>query len=145
MKSIDNYINERLNPRHLGPTYVPGSPCDVIGSPCWEFEAGGRKQRLQTSDWKYVILSGTGKTFSASFLFFWSPSTNFVFEIVSFRDSVVIMEMKPNVTNKSNFVQILREMFEGPTNLIRYSWASNIVSYSGQVRDIINDFRQKYK
>lgn len=142
MKPIDNYINERLNPRHLGPKYVSGSPCDVIGSPCWEFEAGGRKQRLQTSDWKYVILSGMSE---ASFLFFWSSSTNFVFEIVSFRGSVEVMEMKPNVTNKSNFVQILREMFEGPTNLIRYTWMPDAISYSGQVRDIINDFRQKYK
>ena len=143
MKSIDNYINERLNPRHLGHA-GEYNPIPIQETLAWEFKYNNRKYVINSWGWQYVIIKDRTEKF---YLVFWSPESSFVF-LTDSKDKVfIVMSMKPGVTSQPEFYQdIIRYFSTGyPIKSIKMWMAPEQLEIDDAVGDIVDDFYQIYK
>lgn len=83
MQSIDNYINERLNPKHLGNIVKlkEGQVCD-LGDISWSIDAQNASQTsLETSLWYCGVVNEKDVYTQHKILVFWSPNCEYIINV----------------------------------------------------------------
>ncbi len=83
MKSIDNYINERLNPKHLGNMVKlkEDQVCD-LGDISWSIDAQNASQTsLETSQWYCGVVYEKDIYNKHKILLFWSPDCEYIISV----------------------------------------------------------------
>jgi hypothetical protein len=72
MKTIDNYINERLNPRHLGSNSI--DDLHIKGTACWTNRDNAPFLIVIAEDWHVHAWNDHG----SNILLFWSPNNDWM-------------------------------------------------------------------
>lgn len=154
MKSIDNYINERLNPRHLGHTIQIGIPIQIdSGESEIEWSDGMDTINISSSKWHYGVIVLDNKDRA---ICFWTPAYDYVitntYNSLKERGSQhkfwnrtgmwEVLKLRNGVTEKADKVLDIMKKYwvTGENPDVKDTWFPLNIGFSDNINQIIDDF-----
>ncbi len=150
MKTINNYINERLNPKHLGRQFFCiDKPTQVYGDTkfAWKWK-GGKTSEYGGSNWMYGVY--LDKSDLLSTMFFWSKDCDYILWLngASAKSDQTfngIVEADPGLTGKTNevyknFLEYCKNFFCAGLTPLGLHPIDGDIEYSDNIKTLIEQF-----